>query len=140
MRCFLRLLILSLFLVSCSGDQQKEPFATLFKNCDQVNIVFYNHGDSLHFETKDANGIKIFSQLISGDKSTVKDTCAAVGDLVYLFKGQTFYTAHFALDSTKTSAKCNYVTYNYQNVAYKHRLTDRAENLLRQVYTSNKPK
>ena len=136
MRRFTSFFCLLLFLQSCSSDKQKEPFASLFKNCDQVNIVFYNHGDSLHFETKDANGVKIFTHLVSGNKEAVRDTCGANGDLIYLAKGQPFYTVQFALNATNSVAKCNYVQYNYQNTAYKHRLTEDAENILKQAYTS----
>lgn len=136
MRSYISLLCLFVILQSCSSSQQKEPFASLFKPCDQVNIVFYNNGDSLRFETKDVNGIKILTQLISGNKETLADTCGAKGDLIYLSKGQSFYTTQFAFYTTKGKTSCNYVMYNYQNTSYKHRLTERAENLLRQAYAA----
>ena len=136
MRFYISLLFLFIIFQACNSNQQKEPFASLFKNCDQVNIIFYNNGDSLHFETKDVNGIKILTQLISGKKETIGDTCSAKGDLVYLSKGQPFYTAQFALNTASNAVGCNYASYNYQNTAYKHRLTERAENILKQAYSA----
>lgn len=135
---YLFILVGIIFLQSCSSETQKEPFASMVKPCDQVNIVLYNGGDSLFFETKDSNGIEILTQLLSGKTESLKDTCSVVGEFRYLTNKNTFYTAPFALDSLKNSATCNYVSYSFGNQQYKHRLTERAENLLRQMYAAKK--
>lgn len=127
-----------LFFCRCnSNNPQEEPFASMLKNCDQVNIVFYNSADSLNYHTTDSTGIKILARMVSGKKETVSDTCRPVGKLTYLAKGQPLYEAQFALSSTKGALSCNYITYVFNQQTYKHRLTERAENILRQVNTVN---
>lgn len=131
------LLVTVLFLFACtSNSSQKEPFASMLKTCDQVNIVFYNSADSLTYHTTDSTGIRILTRLVTGAKETTSDTCQPVGRLAYLAKGQPVYEAQFSLSPSK-GAGCNYISYAFSGATYRHKLTERAENILRQVNTVN---
>ena len=127
-----------LFIFSCNtGNQQQEPFASLLKNCDQVNIVFYNSQDSLTYHTTDSTGIRILVNLVTGKKETVVDTCQPIGRLHYMVERQPVYEAEFALAAAGKGG-CNYISYTMQQHTYKHRLSERASNLLRQVLAVNR--
>jgi len=134
----MRLLIfISLIAViqSCKNDsQQKEPFASLLKNCDEVNIKFYNGGDSVNFDTEDSLGIKVLSESVSGNEATINDTCQPAGEVFYRAKGDTLFRAEFAVLPGSNNKNCDYITYNYQGKVYKNRLHDKAYQLLTQIY------
>ncbi len=131
---FLKFIILVAFIQACKTDsKQQEPFVSLLKNCDEVNIKFYNGGDSVNFDTQDSLGIMVLSQSISGSSATINDTCKPVGEVFYRANGDTLFRAEFAVvpDNTKN---CDYITYNYQGKSYKNRLHDKALQLLTQIY------
>lgn len=131
--CFL----LTSLLFSCtSTNEQKEPFKSLLKNCDEVKFTFYNGGDTVHYETKDSLGIKYLTQNISGNTETVNDTCKPVGDLFYRSKGDTLLRAEFAVTSSGKREQCGYISYSYQNTSYKNKLSDRIFQLLSQMNTA----
>jgi len=128
-------IILLAVMQSCNNDsQQKEPFASLLKNCDQVNIKFYNRGDSISFDTEDSLGIKVLSQSVSGNEQTINDTCKPAGQIFYRAKGDTIFRAEFAVPPNTDNKNCDYITYNFQGKSYKNRLHDNAYQLLTQIY------
>ena len=132
---FLMFITLLVFIQSCNNDnQQKEPFASLLKNCDEVNINFYNGGDSVKFDTEDSLGIRVLSQSVSGNIETVNDTCKPVGQVFYRAKGDTLFRAEFAVVPNSDNKNCDYITYNYQGKSYKNRLHDKAYQLLTQIH------
>ena len=82
---------------SCTdGTQQSEPFKTMLANSDEVNINFYNGGDTIKFDTNDSLGVKVLSESVSGNAETIKDTCQPAGQLFYRAKGDTLFRAEFA--------------------------------------------
>jgi hypothetical protein len=125
--------LLLLFFQSCES-RQPEPFASMLKSCDQVDIVLYNGGDTLTYNTKDSTGVKIFVQAISGGTKPPAEACAPVGELRYKSKEQPLMTARFATPESSGKQGCNFVTYGAGGVTYQHLLTDRAHNLLKQLH------
>ena len=120
---------------SCKNDsQQKEPFASLLKNCDEVNIKFYNGGDSINFDTQDSLGIKVLSESVSGNETTISDSCQPAGEVFYRANGDTLFRAEFAVLPESNNKNCDYITYSYQGKSYKNRLHDKAYQLLTQIY------
>lgn len=127
----------TMLLLACNNSsEQKEPFKSLLKNCDEVKINFYNSGDTIHFETKDSLGIKYLTQNISGNPETVNDTCKAVGDLYYRAKGDTLLRAEFAVMPATRRDQCAYVSYSYQNQSYKNKISEKIYQLLTQMNVS----
>ena len=124
-------------MLSCNeGQEQKEPFKSLLKTCDEVKINFYNGGDTIHFETKDSLGIKYLTQNISGNAETIADTCRPVGDLYYRAKGDTLLRAEFAVMPATKRDQCAYISYNYQNQSYKNKISEKIYQLLTQMNVS----
>jgi hypothetical protein len=120
---------------SCnSGTEQQEPFKSLLKNCDEVNINFYNGGDSVHFQTEDSLGIRVLTQSVTGNTETINDTCKTAGEVIYRAKKDTLFKAEFAVLPAADKKSCDYITYNYQGKSYKNRLNDKAYQLLSQMY------
>lgn len=134
-----KLLSVVFFLCSCSiNDKPKDPIVPSIKGTDRIDIVFYNNGDSLNFQTKDPKGFEILIGQISGKKSDSKNNCNTIGELRYFVKEQLVYTAGFAIDTANKNGGCNFVSYDWQNNKYKHALTERGENMLQKIYASAK--
>ena len=128
---------LATLLLSCNeGQEQKEPFKSLLKTCDEVKINFYNGGDTIHFETKDSLGIKYLTQNINGTAETIADTCKPVGDLYYRAKGDTLLRAEFAVMPATKRDQCAYISYSYQNQSYKNKISEKIYQLLTQMNVS----
>ena len=132
-------LVLFLFIVvivqSCNnGSQQQEPFKSMLANCDEVNINFYNGGDSVKFDTQDSLGIKVLTQSVTGDTKTINDGCKPSGRVYYRAKGDTLFQAEFAVMPNDSKKECDYIVYHYQGKSYKNRLHDKAYQLLIQIY------
>lgn len=134
----MRLLILISIIIliyACSDESpQKEPFVSLLKNCDEVNIKFYNGGDSIAFDTQDSLGIKVLSESVSGNTKTINDTCKPAGEVFYRAKGDTLFRAEFAVLPNTDKTNCDYISYSYQGQSYKNRLHNKAYQLLTQIY------
>jgi hypothetical protein len=130
--------VAAMLLVSCNNNssEQKEPFKSLLKNCDEVKINFYNGGDTVHFETKDSLGIRYLTQNVSGNTETVNDTCKTVGDLYYRAKGDTLLRAEFAVMPATKRDQCAYISYSYQNQSYKNKLSEKIYQLFTQMNVS----
>ena len=125
MKLFFCFAFTALFFSCTNTVEQKEPFKSLLKTCDEVKINFYNSGDTIHFETKDSLGIKYLSQNISGNTETVNDTCKTVGDLYYRAKGDTLLRAEFAVMPATKREQCAYISYTYQNQSYKNKISEK---------------
>ena len=124
----------TVLLLSCTNsNEQKEPFKSLLKNCDEVKINFYNGGDTIHFETKDSLGIKYLGQNVSGNAETITDACKPAGDLYYRAKGDTLLRAEFAVMPKTKREQCAYISYTYKNQSYKNKLSYRIYQLLSQM-------
>jgi hypothetical protein len=120
---------------SCNtATEQQEPFKSLLKNCDEVNINFYNGGDSIHFQTEDSLGIRVLTQSVSGNTEAINDSCKTAGEIIYRAKNDTLFRAEFAVVPASDKKTCDYITYNYQGKSYKNRLNDKAYQLLTQMY------
>ena len=134
----MRLLLLfipAILIYSCNNaNEQKEPFKSLLKNCNEVNINFYNGGDSIHFQTEDSLGIRVLTQSVSGNAETINDTCRTAGEVIYRANNDTLFRAEFAVLPASDKKTCDYITYNYQGKSYKNRLNDKAYQLLTQMY------
>jgi len=119
---------------SCNnGTQQSEPFKTMLANSDEVNINFYNGGDTIKFDTNDSLGVKVLSESVSGNAETIKDACQPAGQLFYRANGDTLFRAEFAVSNVATD-QCDYITYTHQGKTYKNKLHDKAHQLLTQIY------
>src|SRR5687768_11978972 len=119
---------------SCNnGTQQSEPFKTMLANCDEVNINFYNGGDTIKFDTNDSLGVKVLGESVSGNTQTIKDACQPAGQLFYRANGDTLFRAEFAVSNVATD-QCDYITYTHQGKTYKNKLHDKAHQLLTQIY------
>lgn len=135
MRLIIFLIIIVTMVESCgNGSQQKEPFKSMLASCDEVNINFYNGGDSVKFDTHDSLGIQVLTQSVSGTKETINDGCQPSGVVYYRAKGDTLFRAEFAVMPNDSKKTCDYIVYNYQGQAYKNRLHDKAYQLLTQIY------
>jgi hypothetical protein len=133
MKLFLRFVSMLLLLACNNSTEQKEPFKSLLKTCDEIKINFYNGDDTIHFETKDSLGIKYLTQNISGTAETIADTCRPVGDLYYRSKGDTLLRAEFAVLPATKREQCAYISYSYQNQSYKNKLSEKIYQLLSQM-------
>lgn len=109
----------------------------MLEQCNEVNISFYNGGDTLHFHTKDPAGVAILKNLIEENNQSIKNPCPAMGMLTYSANGQPVYTAEFAVSENNKEARCNYVRYLQQPVVYTHQLSDRAHNLLQEIHATS---
>ena len=119
---------------SCTNStQQSEPFKTMLTDCDEVNINFYNGGDTIKFDTNDSLGVKVLSESVSGNAETIKDTCQPAGQLFYRANGDTLFRAEFAVSNVATD-QCDYISYTHQGKTYKNKLHDKAHQLLTQIY------
>ena len=133
MRIIIFLAIICTIQSCTNGTQQSEPFKTMLANCDEVNINFYNGGDTIKFDTNDSLGVKVLSESVSGNAETIKDACQPAGQLFYRAKGDTIFRAEFAVSNVATD-QCDYITYTHQGKAYKNKLHDKAYQLLTQIY------
>lgn len=115
-------------LLLLAGSCKKgDGYNKFLETCNIVQIVVYNGGDSLHFDTKDTTGVKLLANQVSGNTNTLKDTCAAEGVMRYLKDSTLLLEARFA------AADCQYLTYTHGGYTYVHRLTERGENLLQTI-------
>lgn len=133
MKLFLFFVFILLLLACNNKSEQKEPFKSLLKPCDEIKINFYNGGDTVHFETKDSLGLKYLTQNVSGSTETVGDACKPVGDLYYRAKGDTLLRAEFAVLPATKREQCAYISYSYHNQSYKNKLSEKIYQLLSQM-------
>lgn len=120
--------IAALLLLGC-GMERGNGYNKFLDPCNKVQIVVFNGGDSLFFDTQDSTGIEILSAQVSGNPDPYKDTCAAEGYLRYLRDSTVLLEARFAASPNS----CRYIAYQNDGYAFAHRLSERATNLLQKV-------
>lgn len=118
----------ALLLLGC-GMERGNGYNKFLKPANKVQIVVFNGGDSLYFDTQDSTGIDILVAQVSGNPDPYKDTCASEGYLRYMHDSTLLLQARFAAGSKK----CQYLSYQNDGYAYTHRLSERAANLLHKV-------
>lgn len=123
--------VTALLLFACTQPENK--YNEFLRACNRVDIVVYNGGDTLFFNTQDSTGIAILQSQISGNQNNVKDTCAALGLLRFHQDSTTLLEAPFAVSAGKNDANCNYVAYNHDDASHVQALSDRAKRLLNKV-------
>src|SRR5688572_23926708 len=98
MRLVIILIITITLVQSCNNNsEQSEPFKSMLAKCDEVNINFYNGGDSIKFDTHDSLGIKVLSESVSGNSDNINDACQSAGQLFYRAGKDTLFRAEFAV-------------------------------------------
>lgn len=115
-----------LFIFACKGQNTYNHFLL---PCNRVDIVVYNGGDTLFFDTQDSTGIRILTDQVTGNDQHINDTCAAQGRLRFRQDSTILLEAPFAV-SAQNNAACNYITYNHDDMGHVQGLSDRAKKLL----------
>src|SRR5829696_1970293 len=133
MRVFASLSFTFLLFQSCSQNNDNKQDLQNVKNCNEVTMIYYNHSDTLRYNTKDTTEIKILTELISGRQDQIGDSCKPVGQLVFKSQGQEIFTAEFSTTDTNEEYECNFVVYNSDDKTYKHKLTYRAGRLIDEI-------
>jgi hypothetical protein len=116
-----------LLLLSCK--QQRNGYNQFLANSDRVDIVVFNGGDTLFYDTKDSTGLRILKNVITGNPNVLKDTCVAQGYLRYRQGETLLFQARFAAGNDS----CNHVSYADDDNSYIHPLSDRANKLLNKI-------
>jgi hypothetical protein len=128
-------IFLTLFVFqSCfqNKDNNKQDIQSI-KNCNEVTIVYYNHNDTLTYNTKDTTEIAIFTELISGKQDQIGDSCKPAGRLIFKSQGKDIFTAEFSTTDTNEEYECNFVVYNSGAKTFKHKLTYRSGRLIDEI-------
>lgn len=116
----------ALLLLGC-GMERGSGYNKFLAPANAVQIVVFNGGDTLYFDTKDTTGVQILVDQVTGNSNPYKDTCAAEGYLRYMNDSTLLLQARF-------SAKgCRYIAYQNDGYSFAHRLNERAANLLQKV-------
>ena len=127
-------LVAFILIAACNQKQkQQEPFLSLLKPCTEVNIVLYNGGNPLNFKTTDSSGLKILTEMITGQNENIKDTCQPMGELYFLNKADSVLKAQFSAKQTGKEVFCSYVAYTFNGTSYKHKLSEKGKLLLSQL-------
>lgn len=120
---------LLLLAIACT-NQSRNGYNRFLQSCTRVDIIVYNGGDTLFFDTQDSTGIRILTNQITGNVNNVNDTCPAQGYLRFRQDSITLLQAPFAVTTGNNEAACNYVAYTRDNDSYVQGLSDRAKKLL----------
>jgi hypothetical protein len=130
MRFFTSLFLTLLLFQSCSqNNDNKQDFQSV-RSCNEVTILYYNHNDTLRYNTNDTTEITILTELIAGRQDQISDSCKPAGQLIFKSQGQNIFTAEFSTTDTNEEYECNFVVYNSGDKTYKHKLTYRAGRLI----------
>lgn len=121
-------LVLLLLATACSNPQQH--YNRFLKACNRVDIIVFNGGDTLFFDTADSTGIDILRRGISGQSQGMADTCAAQGYLRFRQDSTLLLQALFAVTPGTSDARCNYVAYSHEEASHVEGLGERARKLL----------
>lgn len=125
MKCIAALFLF--FFFSCAKQNTYNRFLA---PCNRVDIIVYNGGDTLFFDTQDSTGIQLLADQIDGSQNNITDTCAAQGVLRFRQDSTILLQAPFAVSAQKSETSCNYITYAYNDGSYVQGLSDRAKKLL----------
>lgn len=120
--------IAALLLLGC-GLERGSGYNKFLQNCNKIQIVVFNGGDSLFFDTNDSTGVQILVNQITGNSNPLKDTCTSEGYLRYLQDSTQLLQARFSA----ASPGCRYISYQHDGYSFSHNLSDRASNLLKTV-------
>ena len=131
MRILASLLLTLLTCQSCfhNKDTNQQDFQRL-NDCNEVSIIYYNHNDTLTYNTKDTTEVEIFQELITRRQDQIGDSCKPAGQLIFKSKGKRIFTAEFSTSDTNADGDCNYIIYNSGDKTYKHKLTYRSGRLI----------
>ncbi|HEX5150685.1 MAG TPA: hypothetical protein VFW07_04520 [Parafilimonas sp.] len=136
MRFFASLFLTLLLFQSCShNNDNKQDFQSV-KNCNEVTMIYYNHNDTLTYNTNDTTEIAILTELISDKQDPIGDSCKPAGQIIFKSQGQKIFTAEFSTTDTNEEYECNFVVYNSGDKTYKHKLTYRAGRLIDEILWS----
>ena len=133
MRFFTSLFLTHLLFQSCSQNKSDTQGFQSVKSCNEVTLVYYNHNDTLRYNTKDTAEIVILTELISGRQDKIGYSCKPAGQIIFKSQGQSIFTAEFSTTDTNEEYECNFVVYNSEDKTYKHKLTYRAGRLIDEI-------
>jgi hypothetical protein len=103
--------------ISCgsvnNGNKDKKYFAAFLKDVDQLQLVYFNKGDTLKQLITDQTQIETYKELING-KADPKDKlkCDSTGRIEFLSKGSTVLNAWFSTPATGSKLSKPCVTYS----------------------------
>lgn len=120
-------------LLLASACTQPNNYNKFLDTTNRVDILVYNGGDTLYFDTQDSTGIALLRSQVNGNTNDVKDTCSALGLLRFRQDSTILLEAPFAVTPGKKEHNCNYITYAYDGDSYVQPLSERAQNLLGRV-------
>jgi hypothetical protein len=136
MRFFPSLFLTLLLFQSCSQKNDNTQGFQSVKSCNEVTMIYYNHNDTLRYNTNDTTEITILTELISGRQDRIGDSCKPAGRLIFKSQGENIFTAEFSTTDTNEEYECNFVVYNSGDKMYKHKLTYRAGRLIDEILWS----
>lgn len=119
-----------LLLAFACTNQTRNGYNRFLQSCNRVDILVFNGGDTLFFDTQDSTGIRILASQITGNLNNVKDTCPAQGLLRFRQDSVMLLEAVFAVTPGKAEVACNYAAYTYDDASHVQGLSDRAKKLL----------
>jgi len=104
----------------------------MLKECDEVVVVLDNriNNSNTTVRLNDTTNINIFTELITGKKERIDDSCDPIGDLMYKKNGQVVFMAEFSIPVEALNTNCLYVRYNLRLDTFRHKFTYRAGQLL----------
>ena len=104
----------------------------MLKECDEVVVVLDNRDNNSNTTMRliDTSEINIFTELITGEKEKIDDSCDPIGDLLYKKAGKVVFNAEFSIPIEALNTNCFYVMYNLQLDTFRHKFTYRASQLL----------
>lgn len=123
----------AVFLLLASACTQPNNYNKFLDTTNRVDILVYNGGDTLFFDTQDSTGIDILRSQVNGNTNDVKDTCTAMGLLRFRQDSTVLLEAPFAVTPGKSGGNCNYITYAHDDDSYVQPLSERAQKLLGRV-------
>ena len=89
---------------SCHHPRHVTLLDIPLKTSDQVNIVYYNHNDTLSYKTTDSLELAALTELISTDNNNIADTCRPSGQLFHYVKNKTLLIAEFSTTASNRVA------------------------------------
>jgi len=142
MRKIISLLLLMAILQSCSTkDKKMVNLQKMLRECDEVVVVLDNrmNNSNTTIRLNDTSQINIFTELITGEKEKIDDSCDPIGDLLFKKEGKVVFNAEFSIPIKALNTNCLYVRYNLQLDTFRHRFTYRAGQLLTGLKYQNTP-
>lgn len=123
----------ALCLLALASCAQPNNYNRFLAASNRVDIIVFNGGDTLYFDTQDSTGIDILRSQVTGNTHDLKDTCSAQGFLRFRQDSTLLLEANFAVTPGKSDNNCNYIAYQHDDDTYVQPLSDRAKKLLGKV-------